>query len=84
MKRMLAAVLLLTGGAVSAAEFDASKVKYTETRVDVDKPGKGEKAKGEKKAKVKKPKVKGALLHKVTNLVLVLFLLSLAAQQLTA
>ncbi len=43
------------------------------------KPGKGEKAKGEKKAKVK-----GALLHKVTNLVLVLFLLSLAAQQLTA
>jgi hypothetical protein len=43
MKRMLAVVLLLTGGAVSAAGFDASKVKYTETRVDVDTPEKGSK-----------------------------------------
>ena len=47
-------------------------------------PKAGKAPKGEKKAKQKKPKVKGALLGKTTNLVAVLFGLSLAAQEVVA
>lgn len=35
--------LLFTGMVANAADFDASKVKYVETRQDIDKPQKGEK-----------------------------------------
>jgi hypothetical protein len=35
--------LLFTGMVANAADFDASKVKYIETRTDIDKPQKGEK-----------------------------------------
>lgn len=46
------------------------------------KAGKG--LEGPEVEKVKGPRVKGALMDKVTNLVLVLFLASLVAQQVTA
>jgi hypothetical protein len=67
------------------AKDKAAKADKAPKAGKAGKAGKAAKGgKAGKGGKVKAPKQKGALLDKLTSLVLVLFLLSLAAQQLTS